>query len=92
MSLRKAISRRVAFRLCGSQTLGLAMAQAWLSSPLLAAGNKSEALQRFPRMMQRYFMQQVRDLDTVRTERLDRIQTKADAVAYIKSVRGKIQR
>jgi len=92
MILNKQINRRDAFRIGGTQALSLAMAQAWLTSPLYAEDNSQRApLNRYPQMMQRYFVEQVRQLDEARNKRLAKIQTKADAEAYVESVRSKIK-
>ena len=67
------------------------MAQAWTSSSLLATEEtRRRPLNRFPQMVQRYFVEQVQRLDELRTQWLDSLRTKSDAEAYIESVRKKI--
>jgi dienelactone hydrolase len=48
-------------------------------------------LNRFPRMVQEFFVQQVRDAEHKNVAALDALRTKADAEAYVQSVRKRIQ-
>ena len=48
-------------------------------------------LNRFPRMMQEYFVRRLREAEAARMERLERLQTKADAEAYVNEVREKVR-
>lgn len=48
-------------------------------------------LNRFPRMMQEYYVQRVRDLNRAGKERRSALKTKADAEAYVRDRRRKIQ-
>ena len=57
-----------------------------------AAGTPSfAALNRFPRMVQEFFVASENALHQQRLERLAALKTKADAEAYVQSVRGKIR-
>ena len=49
------------------------------------------ALNRFPRMVQEYFVQQVRELEQQADRRRRALKTRADAEAYVQAVRHKIQ-
>jgi cephalosporin-C deacetylase-like acetyl esterase len=49
------------------------------------------ALNRFPRMVQEFFVARENALHQQRLERLAALKTKADAEAYVKTVRGKIR-
>jgi dienelactone hydrolase len=51
-----------------------------------------ESLNRFPQMMQEYFMGQVRRAGEASVHALDVLQTKADAEAHVRAVRAKIRR
>jgi len=84
---------------------GLGSALAWvcllftfsLAFPRLmgqsAAGNEPprEALNRFPRMVQEYFVNQVRQVEVEADHRREALSTRADAESYIRDVREKIQ-
>jgi dienelactone hydrolase len=50
-----------------------------------------EPLQRFPRMMQNYFVAKVRDIEKAGRERRAKLATRADAEAYVEGIRAKIQ-
>src|SRR5687768_10114665 len=57
-----------------------------------AAGAPSfAALNRFPRMVQEFFVAREHALHQQRLERLAALKTKADAEAYVRTVRGKIR-
>lgn len=47
-------------------------------------------LNRFPRMMQEYFVRRLREAEAKRIERLNSLQNKADAEAYVADVRRKV--
>jgi len=64
----------------------------------VSAGTASEdavrqyvPLNRFPRMVQEFYVQQVRDAERKNVATLDALKTKADAEAYVRSVRERIQ-
>ena len=56
-----------------------------------AATQPLAALNRFPRMVQEFFVARENALHKQRLERLAALKTKADAEAYVKAVRGKIR-
>lgn len=76
---------------------GLTLTQTLTPSPRLAAfparqaSKKLEPLNRFPRMVQEYFVRRVRQIDRQNRERLDALRTKAGAEAYVKEVQRKIR-
>lgn len=57
----------------------------------LAAGAPLAPLNRFPRMVQEFFVARENALHRQRLERLAALTTKADAEAYVRAVRGKIR-
>lgn len=50
------------------------------------------ALNRFPRMVQEYFVGRVQEIDRLSEKRRAALRTKSDAEAYVREVRSKIQR
>jgi len=48
-------------------------------------------LNRFPRMVHEYFVQQLRELEEKANQRREGLSTRADAEAYVRSVRNRIQ-
>jgi len=63
-------------------------------SPAKAAASNSDSLKplnRFPRMVQEYFVKSVRRVENRANERRDALSNKADAEAYVSDVREKIQ-
>src|SRR5688572_4504706 len=55
-----------------------------------APGRSLTPLNRFPRMVQEYFVAQVRQAEERGNRRRELLKTKEDAEAYVKSVRGMI--
>ena len=49
-------------------------------------------LNRFPRMVQEYFLGRFREIEKVSEERRSRLRTKSDAEDYVREVQGKIQK
>lgn len=49
-------------------------------------------LNRFPRMVQEYFLGRFREIEKVSEKRRSRLQSKSDAEAYVREVQGKIQK
>ncbi len=90
------ISRRDAFRAASWLGAGLGVAKASPGVAHQAAGPaKGEAvapLNRFPRMVQEYFVARVHRLYRERLARLAALESRADAEAYVRSVREKIRR
>ena len=65
---------------------------AYAAQAASAAGTPSfAALNRFPRMVQEFFVARENALHQQRLERLAALKTKADAEAYVRTVRGKIR-
>ena len=54
-------------------------------------GPKHEPLNRFPRMVHNWFIEQVREKEQENLRRLDALETQADAERYVQSVREKIR-
>jgi len=61
---------------------------------VIAAGNVSSLspLNRFPRMVQEYFVGRFREIEQVSEKRRASLHTKGDAEAYVREVRSKIQK
>ncbi len=75
----------------GQSTVG-ALGVAWKSIPARGQSSPSiRPLNRFPRMVQEYFVDRVRALDKARTDRIYRLSTRQEAQAYITEVRQKIR-
>lgn len=55
------------------------------------AAGETSPLQRFPHMVQEYFVARLREVHARRLERLARIKTRADAEEYVREVRDKIR-
>jgi cephalosporin-C deacetylase-like acetyl esterase len=84
------LSRRRLLQLAAGQTLALPMIDRWLAADLRAADDY-ETQNRFPRMVHEWFVDQVREAEERKLKRLEGLKTKADAEAYVKSVRAKIR-
>jgi len=77
--------------LAGLRTLGIEA----LETPAAAArdaGGPRIGLNRFPHMVQEYFVRQVREVYERRLARLEQLSTRADAERYVEEVREKIRR
>ncbi|MCA9024358.1 MAG: acetylxylan esterase [Planctomycetaceae bacterium] len=86
------VSRRRVLQAVGSQSLGMVIAQQlWSAHTWADAEPKISALNRFPRMMQEYYVDRIREISEQRIARLNALSTKADAEAYVQSVRGRIR-
>ena len=90
------ISRRKAFTLSGLAAAGLALGEkgAGLLRAAEAKGEPATALpplNRFPRMVQEYFVERVRAVERAANERRAQLKTREDAERYIANVRAKIQ-
>jgi dienelactone hydrolase len=82
---------------------GLSLAETFAVSDLLAADAKKakavaaastgplEAANHFPRMVHEYFVRRLREVEQLGNARRAALKTKADAEAYVKDVRAKIQ-
>jgi cephalosporin-C deacetylase-like acetyl esterase len=84
------LSRRQLLRSATGQAIALPIIQQLLAADLRAA-DEYEPLNRFPRMVHEWFVDQVREAEQRKLERLEGLRTKADAEAYVKSVRAKIR-
>ena len=56
-----------------------------------SSGESLEPLNRFPRMVQEYLVRSVRRIETQANERRAALMSRADAEAYVRQVREKIQ-
>ncbi|QDU53640.1 alpha/beta hydrolase [Gimesia panareensis] len=74
---------------------GLSLLENLVIQELVAAPAASDqtapALNRFPRMVQEYFVDRVREQEAKTIARLDALKTKADAEAYVESVQKRIR-
>lgn len=95
-ALDKPIGRRRMLRLAGAGALGFALADPLLvgrSATAADAGAEGiEPLNRFPRMVQRYFVRRVREAEAASLAVKESLSSKADAEAYVSAVRAKIRR
>jgi hypothetical protein len=76
--------------------VGILMIIACLYAGPVQAGSSSDSgtlapLNRFPRMVQEYFVQTVRRIENRADQRRQALQTATDAEAYVRDVREKIQ-
>lgn len=88
------LSRRACFRQLGIASLGLSAAlgrSALVAAADEAAKAKYAPLNRFPRMVQEYFVDQVRAAEAKGLSLKHSLQTKTDAEAYVKAVQEKIR-
>ncbi|MBV9121958.1 MAG: hypothetical protein JO112_01200, partial [Planctomycetes bacterium] len=89
-------SRRQMLQLTGALALGLTDPELLPSSACLAAyvdqPGPLPALNRFPRMVQEYFVGQVRQAEQQGNALRAALRTKAEAEAYVRLVRDKIRR
>jgi dienelactone hydrolase len=91
--------RRSMLRSIGLSAAGLALHRsdsilAEAADDIFAANDDSlplPQLNRFPRMLQEYFVQRVREIEEQAERRRSALKTRADAEAYVRDVRGKIQ-
>ena len=58
-----------------------------IAGPLAAQDENLEPLNRFPRMVQEWFVDQVREIEAERIAKFDALSTKAHAEAHVRSVR-----
>ena len=88
------LSRRQWMQLIGLSELGLALfdgTRAGAAAQEPAAKNSLVPLNRFPRMVQEHFVDSVRSAEEAGLAAKARLQTRADAEAYVAQVRHKIQ-
>lgn len=97
VSVPPLISRREAVALVGARWSGLALAGGLLSSgvwagePARGAIQPLQPLNRFPRMVQEYFVRRVREVEREAEKARAALRTKADAEKYVESVRQRIR-
>ena len=84
-----AISRRDVLARAACGAAALPCIARWLESPLASA--EYQPLNRYPRMVQEYFVRRVRELEAQRSKVLDAMTTRAEAEQYVKTVREKIR-
>jgi len=89
------VSRRRMIQMASLDVFGLLLADCLLAGQVqAAAGPKSASLaplNRFPRMVQRYFVDRVRRAGQRSLKAKNALETQADAEAYVRSVREKIR-
>ena len=95
MAAQLRTTRRGLLQTTGASLLGLALAD-WIMTDELRAlaqtsGEGVQPLNRFPRMMQNYLVRRVREVEALANERRAALKTKADAEAYVQSVRERIR-
>ena len=93
--MRTKLTRRILFEAIGAGTIGSRLpssAVAAQSSAMATARPGLPALNRFPRMVQEYFVGQVRNCEQQGLQALAALQTKADAEAHVRGLREKIRR
>ena len=84
-------SRRTVLRRAGASAVSLPLVSAWLDTAGFAA-EPLTPLNRYPRMVHEWFVDQVRTAEQAKLRRLARLQTKEDAEAYVESVRRRIRK
>jgi len=85
------VDRRHLLRAAGAHALGLPLVQL-LMTRSAAAAEDLLPLNRFPRMVQEFFVDQLRAAEQRSLEAKSRLKTKEDAERYVKSVQAKIRR
>ncbi|MFB3785020.1 MAG: alpha/beta hydrolase family protein [bacterium] len=90
------LNRREIFQIAGLGTFGWMAAASIQTAGVQAAAESGETpalapLNRFPRLLQEYYTDQVRQVEQRSLARKNVLQTKAEAEAYIAAVREKIQ-
>lgn len=99
MSTSPYSSRRHFLQTAALAAMGWPIANAWMPRASAAAAQTNPAagasalppLNRFPRMMQEWLVEQVRGAETRGNALRDAVNTKADAEAYVKSVQERIR-
>ncbi|MFH1922778.1 MAG: prolyl oligopeptidase family serine peptidase [Planctomycetota bacterium] len=91
----RGLNRRQMLETAGRDLFGLTLAGWLLTSELrasaLADADSTASLNRFPRMVQRYFVARVREAEEASLKAKTGLKTKADAEAYVRSVQEKIR-
>jgi cephalosporin-C deacetylase-like acetyl esterase len=92
---RRSLLRRAGIGLAGvslCETAIVSTAPSAESKKTASSGAPLEPLNRFPRMVQEFFVEQVRRIEAQGETRRAAIKSKSDAEAYVREVRQKIQR
>ena len=89
------ISRREVLQTLSAGSLGAALAGHWpayaVQEPGAAGGPALAPLNRFPRMVQEFFVARENEIHRERLKRLAALRTQADAEAYVEAVRGRVR-
>lgn len=85
------LNRRHLLRAAGVHALSVPLVQL-LSPQSSSAAEDLQPLNRFPRMVQEFFVEQLRAAEKRSLEAKGRLKTKTDAEAYVKSVQARIRR
>jgi dienelactone hydrolase/pimeloyl-ACP methyl ester carboxylesterase len=89
------LSRRRMLQVAGLNLLGLTLSGRQGSPPAQAAESGGETslppLNRFPRMVQEYYVEQLRRREQANHERKASLKTRSEAEAYVQSVRDRIR-
>src|SRR5687768_6587798 len=91
------ISRRTLLRLASCWSAGVAVSLPDRATEMLFAqeprgtSTSNAPLNRFPRMVHEWFVEQVKEAESKTKERLARLKTKEDAEAYVESVRERVR-
>jgi len=90
------LSRRTFFQASTASAMGAVIAQQlWMTEQAVGqvakATPKKTPLNRFPRMMQEYYVDRMRAFQKQRVDRLAALQTKADAEEYVTSCQDRIR-
>ena len=85
------ISRRQVLRTFGVHAAVPSIYWLYASTAFAETERQRETLNRFPRMMQEFFVRQVRESSLRRRKKLSELKTKADAQDYIRSARERIR-
>jgi len=90
---RSLVSRRQLLQYAGAGAVGWTLLETTISGRSLNAQDKDKLapLNRFPRMVQEYFVSRVRTAEQAVIDAQNQLQTKADAEAYVKGVQERIQ-
>jgi dienelactone hydrolase len=92
------LNRRQLIGLLGTGVTGLTLTPAAFSSTFAQTGKRMEVydrvlapLNRFPRMLQEYYVDRVREIERINVAKKMAMKTKDDALAYLRDVRGRIR-
>lgn len=85
------LTRRKLLKIAGAGALGWSLLDSTISGRASAAqqAEQLESLNRFPRMVQEYFVSRVRAAERAMLDAQNTLKTKSDAEAYVKSVQAR---